>query len=104
MRMRSKLMLEFASPCPASWDSMEGDERVRFCGECEQKVYNFSEMTEAEAIALLREKEGRVCVRLYQRDDGTSMMKDCPVGKERGVMRLGEPTPPKGWESWWAPP
>ena len=100
MRPFSKLTLEFASPCPASWDEMEGDERVRFCEECKQNVYNLSEMTEDDALALIREREGRVCLRVYQRDDGTSLTKDCPVGKVQGVMYMGTPTPPRGWEYW----
>ena len=98
MLLLRTLTLEFASPCPASWDEMEGDERVRSCGECDQNVYNFSEMTEDEALALLREREGRVCVRVYQRDDGTSLTKDCPVGAAKGgVEYLGRPTTPDGW-------
>ena len=40
--------LTIASPCTASWDDMEGDDKVRFCGECELNVYNLSAMTEGE--------------------------------------------------------
>ena len=89
-----------SAPCPESWDEMKGDEQVRFCGKCEQNVYNFSELTEDEALALLRRHEGRVCVGVFQRDDGTSMTKDCPVGKELGMMYMGRPTPPQGWDCW----
>ena len=32
-------------PCPADWNSMEGDERTRFCSQCKLNVYNISEMT-----------------------------------------------------------
>ncbi len=69
-----------ASPCHASWDTMKGDERARFCGLCRKNVYNLSEMTRQEAENLLREKEGRLCVRYYQRADGTVLTKDCPIG------------------------
>lgn len=72
-----------ASPCRAAWDRMEGDERVRFCGECHLHVYNLSEMTAAEAEVLIREKEGRLCVRYYQRRDGTVLSRNCPVGLRR---------------------
>ena len=33
--------IRIASPCPADWDKMVGDERVRHCSECNFNVYNF---------------------------------------------------------------
>lgn len=69
-----------ASPCTASWAGMKGDERVRFCDSCKLNVYNLSAMSRDEAEQLVREKEGRLCVRFYQRRDGTVLTRDCPVG------------------------
>jgi hypothetical protein len=69
-----------ASPCPADWDSMIGDERVRFCGQCELHVYNLSAMTKAQAENLIVRTEGRLCVRFYRRRDGSILTQDCPVG------------------------
>lgn len=40
--------IRIASPCSADWDRMCGDDRVRFCPECQLNVYNFSAMTPAE--------------------------------------------------------
>ena len=72
--------LKIASPCPTNWDSMYGNEKVRFCGECKLNVYNLSGMNKTEAENLLRSTEGRLCVRYFQRADGTVIMQDCPVG------------------------
>jgi hypothetical protein len=72
-----------ASPCPASWDRMEGDDRVRYCSQCRLNVYNLSAMSAAEAEALVREREGRLCVRFYRRRDGTMLTSNCPVGVQR---------------------
>ena len=70
-----------ASPCKADWNEMLGDERVRFCLGCEKNVYNLSSMPRVDAEALLRERLGsEVCVRFYQRTDGTILTQDCPVG------------------------
>lgn len=69
-----------ASPCPASWENMTGDDRVRFCQQCQLQVYNISEMTRGQAEALIARTEGRICARLYRRSDGTVLTKDCPVG------------------------
>lgn len=72
-----------ASPCSASWEAMRGDERARFCGECGKHVYNLSGMTRGEAEALIREREGDLCVRLHRRRDGMVLTRDCPVGRFR---------------------
>src|SRR5262245_3088417 len=59
--------LRVATPCKADWNDMSGDEQVRFCGECGKHVYNLSRMTREEGEALVRQKEGRLCVRFYRR-------------------------------------
>jgi hypothetical protein len=73
--------IRIASPCPANWNEMTGDERARFCSQCQKHVYNLSAMTAEAAAALIREKEGNLCGRLYRRADGTVLhAEDCPVG------------------------
>jgi hypothetical protein len=69
-----------AKPCPASWEGMTGDARVRFCGECRLNVFNLSGMSREAALALIEEKQGNLCVRLFQRQDGTLIPENCPVG------------------------
>jgi hypothetical protein len=81
--------IRIASPCSARWEEMIGDERVRFCTHCAKNVYNLSAMPRAEAEALLVEKEGQLCARLYQRKDGTVLTADCPVGvRAKRVKRI----------------
>jgi hypothetical protein len=73
-----------ASPCKADWNEMLGDERVRFCLSCEKNVYNLSSMTKDDAESLLRERLGNdLCVRFYQRPDGTILTQDCPEGVKK---------------------
>jgi hypothetical protein len=79
--------IRVAAPCTARWGDMTGDARVRACGDCKKNVYNLSEMTRDEAEALILEKEGRLCVRYYQRADGTILLKDCAVGVKRRRRR-----------------
>jgi hypothetical protein len=78
--------IEIASPCSVPWDSMQGDGRKRFCGDCKQHVYNVAAMTRAEAEELLA-CEGSVCLRLFRRADGTVLTADCPVGLRRKRRR-----------------
>jgi hypothetical protein len=81
-----------ASPCKADWNEMLGDERVRFCLGCEKNVYNLSALPKEEAEALLHARLGNeLCVRFYQRADGTILTSDCPVGvkkKQRKKLAL----------------
>ncbi len=83
-RTRAKLPvldnIRVATPCRADWKQMTGDERARHCGDCKKNVYNLSNMTRDEAEALIIEKEGKLCVRYYQRHDGTIILKDCSIG------------------------
>jgi hypothetical protein len=75
---RVVLKVQQASPCPASWEDMPGNERVRHCGKCRKNVYNFSALTADEAHDLLIENEGKVCARLFRRWDGSILTSDCP--------------------------
>ena len=78
-----------AAPCNADWERMTGDERTRFCAQCELNVYNLSGMTRREAEALLTRAEGRLCVRFYRRSDGTILTRQCPVGLRALKARAG---------------
>ena len=65
--------LKVASPCQARWSDMTGDDRARFCGQCQKHVYNFSGLSSDEIVALIRDRQGRLCARFYQRADGTML-------------------------------
>ena len=80
--------IHVAAPCPADWNKMLGNNRVRHCGECNLNVYNLSEMTRKEAERLVRNHEGRLCVRFYRRADGTILTQNCPIGLKALVRRV----------------
>jgi hypothetical protein len=79
--------VEVASPCPAAWDSMVGDDRSRFCAECSKSVHNIAGMSREEAEAFLAGVAGDVCIRIFRRADGTVLTSDCPVGVRRKQRR-----------------
>lgn len=79
--------IKIASPCQADWNEMYGDNRKRFCGDCKLNVYNLSGMSRDEAESLIQNAEGRLCVRFFQRADGTVITEDCPVGWARVKQR-----------------
>jgi Carboxypeptidase regulatory-like domain len=80
--------LHVSSPCDADWETMPGDERVRFCNQCRLNVYNISALTRKQAEKLIAETEGRLCAKLYRRADGTIITRDCPVGIRAIKRRL----------------
>lgn len=82
--------IHVASPCPANWEEMYGNERKRFCGDCKLNVYNLSDMTRQDAENLLMNSEGRLCVRFFRRDDGTVLTKNCPVGWKAVKRRVSK--------------
>jgi hypothetical protein len=81
--------LEIASPCTADWDAMAGDDKRRFCSQCRLHVHDLSAMSSDEALDLLRAAgQGRLCVRLWRRADGTVLTRDCPVGLRRRLRLM----------------
>ena len=80
--------IKIASACHARWEDMSGNDRARFCSQCNKNVYNFSAMTRAEVESLIREKEGRLCGRFYRRRDGRILTNDCEVGVKLKRNRL----------------
>lgn len=78
--------LHIATPCRADWERMDWEDeegRVRFCRTCEKNVYNISLMSRADALDLIRAREGQLCLRLTKRKDGTLITNDCPVGHNK---------------------
>lgn len=73
-------VVKVAKPCDREWEEMIGGNRSRFCTDCKLNVYDLSELTLDEAQALIQQKEGELCVRFFQRADGTLITRDCPVG------------------------
>lgn len=80
--------IRIAKPCPANWGEMEGDERMRHCALCKKNVFNLSAMSRDEAEHLIQSATGRICVRIYQREDGKVMTADCPRGVAAARKKL----------------
>jgi ankyrin repeat protein len=48
---------------------MRGNDRVRFCSHCNLSVHNLSAMTQREALRLVANSKGRLCVRYYRQPE-----------------------------------
>jgi ankyrin repeat protein len=62
----SALQIRIASPCDVDWDSMVGNERVRFCDHCQLTVHNVDVITKKQLRRLIARSGDRLCVN-YQR-------------------------------------
>ena len=66
------------APCDADWDSMVGNERVRFCEHCQLHVTDLSAMTQRSAMEFVTRSRGRVCVRFIQKPNGSLLTRTMP--------------------------
>src|SRR5438874_9874921 len=63
-------VISVKEPCPATWDSMIGDEKRRFCTHCNRHVHDLSALTTAEAADLICQSAERLCIRYQPTPDG----------------------------------
>lgn len=56
-------LFKVTSPCSQDWEQMRGNEKVRFCDHCALEVNNISAMRRKDALRLVKNSDGRVCVR-----------------------------------------
>src|SRR5690349_20507743 len=54
--------LRIASPCSVDWDSMIGNDRVRFCEHCRLSVHHVDSLSRKQLRRLIARSHGRVCV------------------------------------------
>src|SRR5688572_18403137 len=79
--------LRISSPCPKTWESLAGNDRIRYCGDCKLNVYNLAAMSREEVARIVRKTQGRLCGTLYVRPDRTATIRDCSKGALRKKIR-----------------
>jgi ankyrin repeat protein len=80
--------IKISKPCDADWDSMIGNDQVRFCAHCNLHVTNLSKLTRREATLLVARSKGRLCVRFVQGSGGAVLTKDVPERLHQIVRRV----------------
>lgn len=58
------------TPCKADWNSMIGNDEVRFCKHCNLSVHNLSALTRKQVSKLIAQSGARLCVQYVRRPDG----------------------------------
>lgn len=62
--------IDVKSPCGQDWDSMHGNDEIRFCDHCVKDVHNLSAMRRKDVRKLIARSDGGICVRYIRRPDG----------------------------------
>jgi hypothetical protein len=90
--------ISIPTPCTAvPWEDMQGKDRSRFWSKCSEHVYDISELTKADAVALLAESDRSPCLRIYRRPDGRVMTSDCLSRRQRTHRWLRKQS---AWAAW----
>jgi hypothetical protein len=71
--------LQVASPCPSSWEAMQGDGRRRHCLDCDKPVYDFAQLSPREITGVIEASQGQLCARLTRDDWGRLLTLEPPV-------------------------
>jgi hypothetical protein len=88
--LQSLEQVKIAAPCTSDWDSMVGNDKVRFCQHCDLSVYNLSALTRRAAEDLLAESKGQLCVKYFRRADGSILTSDDnPPSQARAHVMTG---------------
>jgi hypothetical protein len=76
-------------PCKMRWDEMQGDDKVRFCDQCQLNVHNISSMTTPEARNVLKRRQNeRTCVFMYRDANGKIAVDNCPTMLRQMRLRV----------------
>ena len=78
--------LEIRTPCPRTWQSLEGAGGRRYCDECRLHVTSSDALTRAEAEQMTRDSSERVCLRFVLDGAGRTVFRDGP-GRARRISR-----------------
>lgn len=73
---RSLNQIKIAAPCDADWESMKGNDQVRFCDHCDLHVTDLSALTHYQAMRLVERSRGRLCVRYKQTASGEILTRE----------------------------
>ncbi len=68
--------IQIKTACPKNWAELVGDDKKRFCSECNLHVHNAARLTQVEASTLVAKANSRVCMRIEYDASGAPVFRD----------------------------
>jgi outer membrane protein OmpA-like peptidoglycan-associated protein len=65
MKSKVKGFIHIPNACPEEWELMPADGQGRHCNQCNNRVYDFSQMSDDQLLNFLRQNEGVHCGRFH---------------------------------------
>src|SRR5689334_6068657 len=81
--------LHIASPCSVEWDSMIGNDRVRFCEHCRLSVHHVDALTAKQLRRLIARSHGRLCVNYTRPDVPNTLPVLHKIGRRTSALAAG---------------
>jgi protocatechuate 3,4-dioxygenase beta subunit len=83
--------LHIASPCSVEWESMIGNDRVRFCEHCRLSVHHVDALSRKQLRRLIARSHGRVCVNYWRpnRSSETAFPMLHQIGRRTSALAAG---------------
>ncbi len=75
--------LTIPAPCSVNWNTMKGNDQVRFCEHCDLSVHNLSAMTRNQAERLVARSSGRLCVQYVADANGKPLLAQAGIKLHR---------------------
>jgi len=67
--MKTNFVPRISQPCSQDWSAMAGDDKRRFCEQCQLHVHNLTAMSATEQQALLSQRGTRQCIAYLATDN-----------------------------------
>ena len=81
--------LHIASPCSVEWDSMIGNDRVRFCEHCRLSVHHVDSLSRKQLRRLIARSNGRVCVNYTRSQTQPTLPILHKIGRRTSALAAG---------------
>lgn len=76
MKRVDRLKIDF--PCTADWNQMRGNERIRYCEECNKYVYDFARLPRRQVEEMMAASPGRICAKLTYKNNSLVFLDSKP--------------------------
>jgi len=81
--------LHIASPCSVEWDSMIGNDRVRFCEHCRLSVHHVDSLNSKQLRRLIARSHGRLCVNYTRPNVANTLPILHKIGRRTSALAAG---------------